>query len=131
MRLLLVIAADHNAALHCCVRCAGHDNVVHLEEVLEDSTHRYVVMELLSGGELLDRVRRSRKAGTFGEAQAAVICRQLASALQHVHAKHVVHRDLKPEARLRLCTHFTSRSSLTHRSSDCRRPRRRVQQLIS
>lgn len=73
--------------------------MVHLEEVLEDSTHVYVVMELLSGGELLDRVRRPRKAGTFGEEQAAIICRQLASALQHVHSRHVVHRDLKPEAR--------------------------------
>ncbi|XP_043588614.1 ribosomal protein S6 kinase alpha-5-like isoform X2 [Bombus pyrosoma] len=71
--------------------CQGHPNIVNLIEVHEDKTHMYLVMELLSGGELLRRPR------PFSEQQASKIMRQLASAVLFMHSKGVVHRDLKPE----------------------------------
>lgn len=71
--------------------CQGHPNIVKLIDVLEDKTHMYLVMELLSGGELLRRPR------PFSEQQASKIMRQLASAVLFMHSKGVVHRDLKPE----------------------------------
>lgn len=71
--------------------CQGHPNIVKLIEVYEDETHIYLVMELLSGGELLRRPR------PFSEQQASKIMRQLASAVLFMHSKGVVHRDLKPE----------------------------------
>ncbi|XP_033329616.2 ribosomal protein S6 kinase alpha-5 isoform X2 [Megalopta genalis] len=71
--------------------CQGHPNVVKLVEVLQDRAHTYVVMELLSGGELLSRQR------PFTELQANKIMRQLASAVRFMHSRGVVHRDLKPE----------------------------------
>ncbi|XP_012241692.1 ribosomal protein S6 kinase alpha-5-like isoform X2 [Bombus impatiens] len=71
--------------------CQGHPNIVKLVEVHEDQMHMYLVMELLSGGELL---RRSRPVS---EQQASKIMRQLASAVLFMHSKGVVHRDLKPE----------------------------------
>ncbi|XP_017893258.1 ribosomal protein S6 kinase alpha-5 isoform X2 [Ceratina calcarata] len=71
--------------------CQGHQNIVKLVEVHHDRAHTYIVMELLSGGELLRRPR------PFTEQQASRIMRQLASAVRFMHSRGVVHRDLKPE----------------------------------
>ncbi|XP_025922805.1 ribosomal protein S6 kinase alpha-4-like, partial [Apteryx rowi] len=56
--------------------------------------HTYLVLELLRGGELLERIRRKRH---FGEAEAAHIMGSLVSAVAFMHEAGVVHRDLKPE----------------------------------
>uniref|UniRef100_A0A8C9STV2 Ribosomal protein S6 kinase n=1 Tax=Scleropages formosus TaxID=113540 RepID=A0A8C9STV2_SCLFO len=56
--------------------------------------HTYLVLELLRGGELLERIRRKRH---FSETEASRIMRRLASAVSHMHDVGVVHRDLKPE----------------------------------
>ncbi|XP_011150688.1 ribosomal protein S6 kinase alpha-5 [Harpegnathos saltator] len=71
--------------------CQGHPNIVKLMDVHQDGGHTYLVMELLSGGELLRQRRR------FTEEQARRVMRQLVSAVQYMHARCVVHRDLKPE----------------------------------
>lgn len=82
---------DCTAEVNLLRTCQGHPNIVKLIEVHEDKTHMYLVMELLSGGELLRRPR------PFSEQQASKIMRQLASAVLFMHSKGVVHRDLKPE----------------------------------
>lgn len=74
--------------------CQGHPNIVHLHEVLNDELHIYIVMEVLRGGELLDRLQQER---SLTEARASSIFRQLVNAVQAMHSKRVVHRDLKPE----------------------------------
>jgi ribosomal protein S6 kinase alpha-5 len=56
--------------------------------------HTYIVLELLRGGELLDRIRNK---GRFTESEARRIMRKLISALNYMHSCGVVHRDLKPE----------------------------------
>ena len=52
------------------------------------------MLELLRGGELLERIRKKKK---FTEAEASVIMKKLVSAVGFMHQHGVVHRDLKPE----------------------------------
>ena len=74
--------------------CQGHPNIVRLVDVFTDQLHVYIVMELVKGGELLERLQRRH---SFTEQQASVIFKQLVSAVAFMHQKNVVHRDLKPE----------------------------------
>jgi serine/threonine-protein kinase len=54
----------------------------------------YIVMELLSGESLADRIARDKRLPV---ALAAAIARQVAGAVQAAHVQGIVHRDLKPE----------------------------------
>lgn len=74
--------------------CQGHPNIVNLHDVIIDEWHTYLVLELLKGGELLDRIRKKSK---FTESEASGILRKLVSAVSFMHSRGVVHRDLKPE----------------------------------
>jgi hypothetical protein len=70
-----------------------HDNVVRVYDYGEVNDVRYIVMELLEGEDL----GRAILGGTFGDlAQKLTTMRQVAAALQHIHAEGIVHRDLKP-----------------------------------
>jgi serine/threonine protein kinase len=75
-------------------KCQGHENIVKLYDVLQDDLHTYIIMELLTGGELFDRIRQRVQ---FTEREASIIMKSLISALQFIHSQGVVHRDLKPE----------------------------------
>ncbi|VDL64046.1 unnamed protein product [Nippostrongylus brasiliensis] len=74
----------------------GHVNIVRLIDVHSDPLHFYIVMELLTGQELLKRLRKRLGFVNF-QAEAADIMRQLVSAVGFLHSKRIVHRDLKPE----------------------------------
>jgi len=54
----------------------------------------YIVMALLKGENLADRVK---KTGPMSPAKAARVVEQIAGALQAAHDKGIVHRDLKPQ----------------------------------
>lgn len=58
--------------------------------------HTYLVMDLLEGGELLDKIRTQAK---FTEAEASRIMRSLVTAVDFLHSNGIIHRDLKPEVR--------------------------------
>lgn len=51
-------------------------------------------MELVSGGDLFDRIV---ERGKYSEANAKLVMQQLLSAVKYLHARNIVHRDLKPE----------------------------------
>merc|ERR1719487_1507833 len=53
-----------------------------------------LVMELVTGGELFDRIVAK---GSYTEKDAAGVIMQLCDALKYMHEKKIVHRDLKPE----------------------------------
>lgn len=71
-----------------------HANIVQLLEVYEDTKHVYLVMELMQGGELFDRIVQKEN---YSEVEAKIAFRDILSALEYLHSKNVMHRDLKPE----------------------------------
>ena len=66
-----------------------HPNVIRLYEAYERRRHIYLVMEYCRGGSLFNR--------KFSEPQVAVIIGKILNALEYLHSKNVVHRDLKLE----------------------------------
>eukprot|EP01104_Vermistella_antarctica_P005896 TRINITY_DN16642_c0_g2_i1.p1 TRINITY_DN16642_c0_g2~~TRINITY_DN16642_c0_g2_i1.p1 ORF type:complete len:800 (+),score=282.95 TRINITY_DN16642_c0_g2_i1:290-2401(+) len=62
--------------------------------MFETKSHLFLVMELIEGGELFDRIVDQ---GTFSEKLAAQITAQILQGVKYLHAEGVVHRDLKPE----------------------------------
>lgn len=71
-----------------------HPHVARLLDVYESETLLHVVMECLEGGELFDRITKKRK---FTEQDAADAAYQMLLALNYLHGKKVVHRDIKCE----------------------------------
>uniref|UniRef100_A0A8D8Y790 non-specific serine/threonine protein kinase n=1 Tax=Cacopsylla melanoneura TaxID=428564 RepID=A0A8D8Y790_9HEMI len=87
---------DSSEEINLLRACQGHPNIVNLHAVFHDEVHTYLILELLKGGELLDRIRKKGRCG-FSESEASRIMRQLVSAVHFMHSRGVVHRDLKPE----------------------------------
>src|SRR5580692_11349514 len=63
-------------------------------ELLEDDNYYYIVSELISGGELYERIVSLKH---FQEKDAAYIVFQLLLAINYMHSKNISHRDIKPE----------------------------------
>lgn len=76
------------------MKALDHPNIVRIYEYFQDSKYIYMVMELIKGGELFDRIIASRH---FSELTAANIFVQLLSVVNYLHKSGIVHRDLKPE----------------------------------
>ena len=70
------------------------DFVVRMHEVYQSPLEYHIVMELIVGGELFDRIAQKE---TFTEEQARALVKNLIQALAYLHASGVVHRDIKPE----------------------------------
>ena len=71
-----------------------HPNIIQLFDVYISEEKIYIIMELMTGGELFDYVVQK---GTLTEEEASRIVRMVTSALVYMHSKNVIHRDLKPE----------------------------------
>ena len=76
------------------MRLLNHPNVVQMKEVFEDRGKMNLVMELVEGGELFDRIRQKK---VFSEFTAFHITRQLLETVKYLHDVGIVHRDIKPE----------------------------------
>jgi len=71
----------------------SHPNVVSIYDVgQEDDTH-YIVMEYIEGRNLNELITESAPLQVD---QAVNIAYQIADALDHAHANHIIHRDIKP-----------------------------------
>jgi len=71
-----------------------HDNIVCLKDLFETSKNLYLVMELVTGGELFDKIVEK---GQYSEREASIIVKQMLSAVDYLHDNGIAHRDLKPE----------------------------------
>jgi tRNA A-37 threonylcarbamoyl transferase component Bud32 len=76
------------------LKLVHHPHIIRLQAVYESRSNIFIVMELLHGGELFDRiVGRPR----FTEAEAAKVIRPLIESVAYLHDLGIVHRDIKPE----------------------------------
>ena len=76
------------------LRKISHPNITNIFEIFEDTKKYYVIMEFLEGGELFDAIT---SIGSFSEASACQVMKQILSAIYYLHTNNIVHRDLKPE----------------------------------
>eukprot|EP01137_Pigoraptor_chileana_P023150 Opistho-2@88994 len=74
------------------LKLAHHPNIVALRDVFETPEKLYLVMELCTGGELLDVLQE----GPLSEEEARPIVRQLGRGIAYLHDLGIIHRDLKP-----------------------------------
>ncbi|KAJ3448905.1 hypothetical protein M0813_27758 [Anaeramoeba flamelloides] len=71
-----------------------HPNVIRMHEIFETTDKIYIVMEIVTGGELFDRIER---LDHLTEQESAYLIKKILNALKYLHSKGIVHRDLKPE----------------------------------
>src|SRR5256884_6744425 len=75
----------------------SHPNIVTVHDANEYNGHLYIVMQLVDGGTLKQRLDQLQTLGkTMEMAEARRIFTQLASALSYAHENGIIHRDVKP-----------------------------------
>src|SRR5215467_1992047 len=72
--------------------CLNHPNIAAIYDLQEANGTRFLVLELVEGETLADRLRRGR----IPVEEALSIALQIAEAFEAAHEKGIVHRDLKP-----------------------------------
>jgi calcium/calmodulin-dependent protein kinase I len=76
------------------LRALHHTNIIKLEDTFDEPRYYYLITELMSGGELFDRIV---KKSFYSETDGQKVVRVLADVLAYMHGMGYVHRDLKPE----------------------------------
>jgi Tol biopolymer transport system component len=71
----------------------NHPNIATIHGLEQSNGTSYLVMELVSGETLQQRIARE---GRLPIEEALGVCRQIAEALEAAHEKGIIHRDLKP-----------------------------------
>eukprot|EP00667_Euglena_gracilis_P006966 EG_transcript_7029 len=76
------------------MRKLDHPNITRLYEVYQTNKHVYLILELVTGGELFDKIVEKKR---FPEDMARNYFQQLVMGTYYCHIHDVAHRDLKPE----------------------------------
>jgi len=78
-----------------------HPNIVEFYNYIETENKFYVIMEYIGGAFINDKTAQSiinvNKDKSFREEEVACIIKNLLSAIDYIHAKDIVHRDIKPD----------------------------------
>jgi len=74
-----------------------HPNIIKLYEVKETTQYFYLIMELCNGGSLSDRLEEHIKKykRPFSEETVQYLMKQIMSAINYLHLKNILHRDIK------------------------------------
>ena len=68
--------------------------IISLRACFQDKSHIYLILDLVEGGEIYEHLLRRV---SFDEESLKFILAQSARALEHLHAKSIIYRDMKPE----------------------------------
>src|SRR5579862_3084226 len=71
----------------------NHTNIATIYGLEQSNGTSYLVMELVPGETLADRIKRE---GSVPIQESLMIAKQIAEALEAAHEKSIIHRDLKP-----------------------------------
>lgn len=75
-------------------RLRGGPHIITLYETFRQDKYCYLVLELMKGGHLFDRLVAKKM---YTEKEARDACLGLLKGVEFMHEKSIVHRDLKPE----------------------------------
>ncbi|KAM9412402.1 ribosomal protein S6 kinase alpha-2 isoform 3-T4 [Salvelinus alpinus] len=87
------VKKDPSEEIEILLRYGQHPNIITLKDVYDDGRYVYLVMELMRGGELLDRILYQK---CFSEREASAVLCTITKTVEYLHSQGVVHRDLKP-----------------------------------
>ncbi|MCA9607133.1 MAG: serine/threonine protein kinase, partial [Myxococcales bacterium] len=73
----------------------SHRAITRIVELGEDGAGHYLAMELVDGPDLRTLLRR-QPSGRLPRALAVLVAVEIASALEHAHARGIAHRDVSP-----------------------------------
>jgi len=82
--------SEVDALISCALDTTNHKNIVSYHGTFREKCETWIVMEYLSGPELTASIR-------MDEDSCREIFLQLVMAVRHIHSKHFIHGDLKPE----------------------------------
>ena len=92
---------ENDPALHStvmneirCMETLNHPSIAKITEYFEDNENYYIVMEFIEGRELFEEMFEET---SFTEEKAARITQKMLTSLNHMHHRHILHRDVKPE----------------------------------
>ncbi|EGR31500.1 protein kinase domain protein, partial [Ichthyophthirius multifiliis] len=71
-----------------------HDFIINMNVAFQDKYNLYLVMDLLTGGDLRFHISRKRK---FNENQTKFFSACIIIGLEYLHQNGIIHRDIKPE----------------------------------
>ena len=91
-----VEATQHETVMNeiRCMEALDHPSIPKIDEYFEDNANYYIVMEFIEGRDLFDELADDT---CFTEEKAAMITKRALTSLNHMHHRHILHRDVKPE----------------------------------
>ncbi|KAK2949409.1 putative protein kinase [Blattamonas nauphoetae] len=85
---------EHTLTERKILATINHSFMTRLHYAFQTDTKLYIVMDYVNGGEIFFHLRRARR---FPEALAIFYCAEVVSAINHLHKRNIIYRDLKPE----------------------------------
>ena len=72
----------------------SHPNVIQVNEILENKSNYYIVMEYCAEGDLFNYIVHKKR---LSDEETSFIFYQIINGLNYIHSQNISHRDLKPE----------------------------------